>query len=192
MNADHVKVLQLNIAGQPQCWLTREKAATLAVKGLVAWSASTTELMLTGGTSRITGERSVVSFNSIIAIRGAITKHTTHDRIELTNKSLFARDKYICAYCGDQFLKKPTTTLSRDHVIPTSRGGEDTWTNVVTACIPCNHKKANKLVDGDKLKLLYVPYMPCKSEALLLSNRNVLADQLEFLMLSIKKGKQHN
>ena len=190
MNASHVKVLQLNIAGQPQCWLTREDAATLAVKGRVAWSASQTELMMTGGFSRATGERSVVSFNSIIAVRGAENRFSSVNRIALTNRSLFARDRHICAYCGDQFLKN--SLLSRDHVIPTSRGGEDIWTNVVTACKPCNHKKANKMIDDKSLKLLYVPYKPCQSEALMLANRNILADQLDFLMLSIKKSKQHH
>lgn len=186
MRLDEVKVLQLNIAGQPTCWITRERAATLAVKGMVAWSASPNELVMTGGTSRATGERSVVAFNTIIAVKGEITGHNAFSKIDLSNKALFRRDKHICAYCGDHFPN--SSTLSRDHVIPTSRGGLDIWTNVVTSCIPCNLKKSNKIIDINSL--LYVPYKPCQSEALLLSNRNVLADQHDFLMLSIKKSKQ--
>lgn len=187
MNMEQAKVLQLNIAGQPQCWLTLERAATMTYSGQVAWTASPHEFVLTGGTSRATGELSTIAINSIIAVRGEINKFNSSNRIILTNKTLFARDKNVCAYCGNVFNK--ASLLSRDHVVPKSKGGQDIWTNVVTSCIPCNQKKANNMIDGNKLKLLYIPYRPCHSESLLLSNRNVLADQQKFLMQSIKKSK---
>ena len=174
MNMNQVKVLQLNIAGQPQCWLTLERAATMTVNGQVAWSASPDEFILTGGTSRATGLRSKLKINSIIAVRGEINKHNSTSKIILTNRALFARDKNLCAYCGEVF--KRYGLLSRDHVIPTSKGGKDEWTNVVTSCIPCNQKKANRMIDGDKIKtsvygqddaidaFVYVLFKVCEKE----------------------------
>ncbi len=65
-------------------------------------------------------------------------------RRQVTNTFLFARDRYRCQYCGRyQAELKPREALTRDHLIPISRGGTNEWTNVVTACSPCNLRKAN-------------------------------------------------
>src|SRR5512142_3411993 len=67
-------------------------------------------------------------------------------RRQVTNTFLFARDRYRCQYCGrTQGELKPRESLTRDHLIPISRGGTNEWTNVVTACSPCNTRKANSL-----------------------------------------------
>ena len=67
-------------------------------------------------------------------------------RRQVTNTFLFARDRYRCQYCGRPAGElKPREALTRDHVIPLSRGGTNDWTNVVTACSPCNTKKGNRL-----------------------------------------------
>ncbi len=67
-------------------------------------------------------------------------------RRQVTNTFLFARDRYTCQYCGRHARElKGRAFLTRDHVIPLSRGGENTWTNVVTACSPCNNRKGNRL-----------------------------------------------
>jgi 5-methylcytosine-specific restriction endonuclease McrA len=65
-------------------------------------------------------------------------------RRQVTNTFLFARDHYRCQYCGRaQAELKPRESLTRDHLIPLSRGGTNDWTNVVTACSSCNTRKAN-------------------------------------------------
>lgn len=67
-------------------------------------------------------------------------------RRQVTNTFLFARDDYKCQYCGrgaDQFGFREC--LTRDHLIPLSRGGKNTWTNVVTACSSCNTRKGDRL-----------------------------------------------
>ena len=67
-------------------------------------------------------------------------------RRQVTNTFLFARDHYRCQYCGRPAAElKPREALTRDHVIPMSRGGTNDWTNVVTACSPCNTRKGNRL-----------------------------------------------
>lgn len=67
-------------------------------------------------------------------------------RKQVTNTFLFARDRYRCQYCGRLGVElRPREALTRDHVIPLSRGGLNVWRNVVTACSPCNTRKANHM-----------------------------------------------
>lgn len=67
-------------------------------------------------------------------------------RRQVTNTFLFARDHYRCQYCGRHISElKPRESLTRDHLIPLSRGGSNDWTNVVAACSPCNTRKGNRL-----------------------------------------------
>ena len=96
----------------------------------------------------------------------------------LENKFLFRRDKNLCLYCGHEFN---VAELSRDHVIPISKGGNDVWTNVVTSCRRCNNRKADRLPEDANMELLAVPFVPNQYEFLYLSNHAVLADQMEFL-----------
>src|SRR3990170_6330234 len=59
-------------------------------------------------------------------------------RRHVTNTFLFARDQYRCQYCGRHMTEfKPRESLTRDHLVPLSRGGTNDWTNVITACSPC-------------------------------------------------------
>ncbi|HEU4565966.1 MAG TPA: HNH endonuclease [Gemmatimonadaceae bacterium] len=67
-------------------------------------------------------------------------------RRQVTNTFLFARDHYRCQYCGRPGAElKHRESLTRDHLIPLSRGGTNEWTNVVTACSSCNARKGNRL-----------------------------------------------
>lgn len=97
----------------------------------------------------------------------------------LTNRALFQRDQNICLYCGKRFRNGD---LSRDHLIPMSRGGIDQWTNVVTACKRCNAYKGNRLLNECSLDLLALPYRPSHAEYLALTNSGrILGDQMAFL-----------
>ena len=82
-------------------------------------------------------------------------------RRQVTNTFLFARDDYTCQYCGrHQMALKPRESLTRDHVIPLSRGGLNDWTNVVTACAACNTRKANRLPHEIGMHPLHAPVEP--------------------------------
>jgi 5-methylcytosine-specific restriction endonuclease McrA len=61
-------------------------------------------------------------------------------RRRITRKAVLARDGWTCQYCGSD-----RHTLTVDHVIPRSRGGESVWENIVASCAPCNRKKGNRL-----------------------------------------------
>ncbi len=82
-------------------------------------------------------------------------------RRQVTNTFLFARDDYQCQYCGRrQSELKTRESLTRDHLIPMSRGGTNEWSNVVTACSPCNTKKANRMPNEIGMHPLHVPIEP--------------------------------
>lgn len=179
-------VLQLDVAGNPHTWITHEKAAYYYTKGLIAWSMQQQDFTLFGGTSRMTGEQSQLTMDTIIAIKGKVNKHQLMqmNRVPLNNMTLFRRDQHICGYCGKEF---GTRELSRDHIKPVSQGGPNIWTNVVTACHACNKFKDNRTPEQAHMSLLYVPYIPNRAEWLILQNRKILADQMEFLMGQVPK-----
>ncbi len=177
-------VLQLDVAGNPQKWINYEQSCYHYAKDNVAWAMGSVDFDVYGGTCAATGERTILSINTIIAIKGKLTdkamKH--YNRVPLNNKTLFRRDHNVCAYCSDTFA---ISKLTRDHVHPTSKGGRNVWTNVVTPSQDCNKQKDNYLLDNISMELCYVPYKPNRSELLILQNRKVLADQMEFLMKRI-------
>lgn len=80
-----------------------------------------------------------------------------HHTLRFSKENIFFRDNYRCTYCGIQFSKN---SLTLDHVIPLSKGGEKTWNNIVTACHPCNNKKGDRVLEQTELKLLKKPVKP--------------------------------
>ncbi len=172
MNA---KVLRLNKAGTPIAWLTWQETATIVAKDQVIWSLGETLRTVRGGINK-QGDRSLLALPSIIACDGQV--EDARFTPPLTNNLLFGRDQHLCMYCGDHFKAKD---LSRDHIVPTSRGGRDVWTNCVTACRRCNNRKGNSLLEETNLELLAVPFAPNRYEFFYLSNKDVLSDQMEFL-----------
>ena len=82
-------------------------------------------------------------------------------RRQVTNTFLFARDGYSCQYCRRHKRDlRNREFLTRDHVLPISRGGGNSWNNVVTACSSCNHRKGNLLPREAGLRLRFRPAEP--------------------------------
>jgi 5-methylcytosine-specific restriction endonuclease McrA len=82
-------------------------------------------------------------------------------RRQVTNTFLFARDDYTCQYCGKRKSDlRGRQFLTRDHIRPISRGGLNTWDNVVTSCSPCNNRKGGRLPAEAGLALLCQPTEP--------------------------------
>ncbi|WP_434715819.1 HNH endonuclease [Paraburkholderia sp. A3RO-2L] len=167
------QVLTLDQGGRPSRWSSWEEAIVYKVKGLIAWSLGD-ETPYHGGVSRLTGEDTVVTVPNIIAVANEVFD----GRIPLTNHNLFNRDNYICCYCGNQFCRGQ---LTREHIVPTSRGGANNWMNCATACKTCNNRKSDALLEELGWKLLYVPYVPTRAEALILAGRNIQSDQMQYL-----------
>ena len=73
---------------------------------------------------------------------------------------------------------------------PLSQGGRDIWENVVTACFHCNSRKGGRTPQQASMPLLAVPFRPSWVEHLILSNRNILADQMAFLKSHLPRRRR--
>lgn len=179
-------ILKTDPGGRPIRWVDIRAAAAYMLRDEIAWASPATAVVLHGGTCARTGRRSRLDIPSIVAIASA--RATFHDASvpRLTNEALFLRDRHLCCYCGDVF-DDCVPLLTRDHVMPVSRGGSDIWDNVVTSCRACNQKKDNRLVEETALEMLYIPYTPSRAEAMILENRRILADQMDYLMAQVPR-----
>jgi len=180
-------VLALDISGVPRQWISTDDAITYYAKQAVAWSLGDIVARYHGGIQG-DGRQSYLETPSIIAIRGHGFNPQKHARVGISNRTLFGRDRHICAYCGGHFVN--FRELSRDHIIPRSRGGPNTWMNIVTSCRKCNAKKGDRLLKEVGMELVYVPYVPCHYENLILQSRTILADQMEYLMAGLPKNSR--
>jgi hypothetical protein len=179
-----MQILGLDVAGHPARWLTAEQAVTAAATGGIAWQWGDPLIVFHGGWNR-EGERSIIELRPIVALAGRRPDAWLREEFPLTNELLFRRDRHTCAYCGGRFASRD---LSRDHVVPRVQGGRDVWTNVVTACRPCNQRKGGRRPEQTRnMQLLFVPYAPCLWEHFILSARGILADQMEFLAARLPK-----
>ncbi|MFT6631135.1 MAG: 5-methylcytosine-specific restriction endonuclease McrA [Bacteriovoracaceae bacterium] len=77
--------------------------------------------------------------------------------VKFNRLNVFYRDKFVCQYCHVRFKAEE---LTLDHVYPKSLGGPSNWENIVTACAPCNTKKADKLPHVSSMKPMRIPKEP--------------------------------
>ena len=193
MSTSHI--LALDSSWEPHRWISVDDAMIYEYKHLVQARLGESVYIYRGGKNKITGEISVLQTSSIIVLKGESNSTRRYKEPALTNESLFARDRYVCAYCGSLFAKQD---LTRDHVHPVSKGGKDKWMNVVSSCKPCNNLKDDTM-PGEKLpkgmyspsgsqlmEILYIPYVPCKAENMILRNRKIKYDQMEYLLSRVK------
>jgi 5-methylcytosine-specific restriction endonuclease McrA len=93
-----------------------------------------------------------VPWPSIVRLRAYVT--IPFKRITLTRKNVMRRDRHRCQYCGNR------DKLTIDHVLPRSRGGRDSWENLVTACVPCNNRKGSRTPTEAGMRLRRRPFRP--------------------------------
>jgi 5-methylcytosine-specific restriction endonuclease McrA len=93
---------------------------------------------------------------SVIRLMRYIRKPISRPRP--TREGVFARDGWRCVYCGVS-----PRELTLDHVVPRIRGGTQTWENLVTACRPCNHRKAGRTPEEARMALAHPPAEPRQS-----------------------------
>ena len=111
---------------------------------LAAWQDAITDVV--GGRVAVVAEYDTwvrspstkLRLPSVIALR----KYRPRTRrVAFTRFNVFLRDRFTCQYCGTTL---PASKLTFDHVVPRSRGGTTSWSNVVTACGPCNTRKGDR------------------------------------------------
>lgn len=100
----------------------------------------------------IRSQRMRVPFPSVVRLRAYV--RVPYRRIMLTRKNVLRRDGFRCQYCGGR------DHLTIDHVHPRSRGGRDTWENLVTACTDCNSRKGSRTPDEARMPLARKPFRP--------------------------------
>ena len=82
-------------------------------------------------------------------------------KVPFSRKNVFIRDRLRCQYCGNRFHFRD---LTFDHVIPRakwkSKKSPTTWTNIVSCCYDCNHRKAHHTLDQSGMTLIKTPVEP--------------------------------
>jgi 5-methylcytosine-specific restriction endonuclease McrA len=143
----------LNASFEPLTIVPPKRAVRLVLDGKA-------EILEVDGSRRFRSERRVVPCPSVIRLVRFVHVPQRFRR-QVTNTFLFARDDYSCMYCGRHRSQlRGRQFLTRDHILPASRGGTNAWTNVVTSCSPCNNKKGDRLPDEAGMSLLTEPREP--------------------------------
>jgi 5-methylcytosine-specific restriction endonuclease McrA len=181
------QVLRTDVAGMPLEWIDYKEAVRLYHADQVAYSCGTLLYTVFGGYSALSGNRSSVDVSSIVATHGT-SQGLAFIRDQyvppLNNRTLFKRDANICLYCATRFQ---TRDLTRDHITPLSKGGNDTWNNVATACRRCNNHKGGRTPEQALMQLIAVPFTPTYAEYIYFKGRRVLADQMQYLLAHIPR-----
>jgi 5-methylcytosine-specific restriction endonuclease McrA len=113
-------------------------------------------------------EKAQVLSNRVIRLLSYIKLPVSRIASHKPSKSMiYKRDENKCQYCGS------TRHLTIDHVIPKSKGGDDSWFNLALACSQCNTKKGDKLLEHSGMKLLRHPKAPISRIEFLLLENNV-------------------
>jgi hypothetical protein len=95
-------VLQLDVSGRPQAWISPREAAVLYASDGVAWTLGQAFQVLRGGIQRTTGLQSRIEVHPIVAVRGAIPSRPGADA-GADQPQAVRRDRHVCAYCGGHF-----------------------------------------------------------------------------------------
>lgn len=179
-------ILIVDKQGTPRDWSCEQTAACYYARGKVLWETGSPIKTFTGGRDK-NGEISSITVSSIIGVSGPIFGDEFYNRetIYADRAILYARDKGICCYCFEQFKDHQLTI---DHVMPRSRGGRNTWQNVVTSCKLCNVQKSDRTPQEAGMEMAYIPYSPSIFDKMLLKNRKILADQMEYLLARTSKN----
>jgi 5-methylcytosine-specific restriction endonuclease McrA len=146
------KVLVLNASYEPLNITSWRRAVVLLLKGKAEQLEHNGQLIYQD-----------LPIPTVIRLRQYVK--VPYKEIPLTRRNLLERDRHTCQYCN---YKGEELTL--DHVLPRSRGGDDSWENLVTACVRCNVKKGNRTPKEANMSLNYQPRRPYSSLLFEISN----------------------
>ena len=88
---------------------------------------------------------------SVIRRRIYINVRRRREASGMKRLRIYMRDKFRCQYCGE---KKAAGDLTLDHILPRSRGGDNSPVNIVTACVACNNRKGDRTPAEARMPLL--------------------------------------
>jgi 5-methylcytosine-specific restriction endonuclease McrA len=147
INLNAPTVLVLNASYEPLHVCSVKRAITLLMSDITERVEDKLDLFLHSPSTQI-------PVPSVIRLKRYV-KRPPRYHIAFNRRNVFRRDNHTCQYCahvgGD---------LTLDHVVPRSRGGRNSWENIVTACRECNSKKRDRTPHEAKMKLLRDPFAP--------------------------------
>ena len=159
-------VLVLNLDYQPVNVCNVRRAVVLLGKGKAQ--------VLENGRGVIHTARVNIAVPSVIRLEYLVKRPFAQRK--LCKKEIFLRDRHTCQYCGGR-----TRDLTLDHVTPRRQEGVHSWENIVSACIPCNRRKAGRTPSEANMVLLRRPKAPYPSPYYVLHNRTLLAEWRKFV-----------
>lgn len=125
-------------------------------KALIMWFQDKVDILEYHHSVFARSARTSFQLPSVLRLKTYVRPRST-GAVRFCRENVYIRDNYTCQYCGDRISPK---YLTLDHVIPASKNGKKTWTNVVSACRSCNQKKANRTPVSANMPLLSEPKMP--------------------------------
>lgn len=146
------QTLVLNATYEPMKVVDWQRAITLWVQGKVEIVAEHDR------------EVRAVTFSfrlpSVVRMLRFVRSRHKRDTVPFTRANIYTRDNYECQYCGHTFQSED---LTFDHVVPAAHRGRRDWTNIVTACLPCNRRKGARTPGEAGLTLRRQPSKPAPS-----------------------------
>ena len=124
-----------------------------AKKAIVLLYLRKAELIEAYTEKRIRSMSMSMPFPSIVRL--SVYIHVPYKKIILSRKNILRRDGHRCQYCG-----RSEASLTVDHIIPKAKMGEDSWENLVTACVDCNNRKGDRAPEDAHMKLHRKPMRP--------------------------------
>jgi 5-methylcytosine-specific restriction endonuclease McrA len=171
------QTLVLNASFEPLMIVEWERA-------IVLWAQGKVEIVETYDRV-IRSAKLAMRLPSVVRFLHYVQQHRGMRVVPFTRANLYARDRYACQFCGDVL---PFERLTFDHVIPVAQGGQRSWENLVSACEPCNRRKADRTPEQAGMHLLRKPKRPVATPASRLSARKVHVGWRDYLELDPKRA----
>lgn len=143
------QVLLLNLDNTPLHLITLRKAYRLLSKNKV-WGDETDPECY-----EVMAIKQVIKIPKILILKYYVK--LPYKKAAPTRQNVFKRDQYCCGYCG---IELSTSSATLDHIVPRSKGGATSWTNMVTACKDCNTSKGNRTPKEAKMTLKIKAHEP--------------------------------
>ena len=162
------EVLLLNATYEPLCVVSVRRAVVLVL-------AEKVDVVVADDEQVVRSAQLELAVPSVVRLRSFV-RVPYRTRSAVTRRGVLRRDSYRCAYCSGR-----ASTV--DHVLPRSRGGPNTWENVVACCAPCNGRKGDRLLRELRWRLRFEPGAPLASRRIVLAVASVDPEWEPWLIL---------
>jgi len=147
MHADSTRTLLLDQGYEPIKIISWQRAITLVTLRKVE--------VVEEYDAQIRAPSLILQVPAVVRLHKAFRRH--RKPVKFSRVNIYARDGHRCQYCG---ATCGIDRLTYDHVLPRSRGGRTTWDNIVSCCVTCNARKANRTPAEARMALLSTPSRP--------------------------------